>query len=89
MSYNRRTAGSGPTTFGFGGAPIDLSAVDYTVPNTVKGIVVVNTGNVICVPVSGSSITVTAAPVGFILPWHCVTITRTGTTATLATIAES
>jgi hypothetical protein len=87
MAYDRTTAGSGPVTFGFDGATIDLSVEDYTVPNTIKAIVVVATGNVICRPVNaGADITITGAPVGMILPWHCTKIERTGTTATLATV---
>jgi hypothetical protein len=86
MPYDRKDFTSGADSFGFGGAPISLGGGNYTVPDTVKGIVVVAAGNVVCTPVDGSDITITSAPVGFILPWHCVTIKQTGTTATLATI---
>lgn len=85
--FNRKTAGNSPMTFGFDGATIDLSSTNYTVPDTVKAIVVVAEGNVVCRPVeAGADITITSAPVGFVLPWHCVTIVRSGTTATLATV---
>jgi hypothetical protein len=87
MAYDRKSAGAGPATFGYDGATIDLSSADYTVPDTVKAIVVVATGNVVCRPVNaGADITITDAPVGFILPWHCTKIEQTGTTATLATV---
>jgi hypothetical protein len=87
MAYDRSTAGGGPSSFGFGGDTISLASTDYTVPSTVKAIVVVATGNVVCRAVNGAAdITITGAPVGFILPWHCLTIVKTGTTATLATI---
>ena len=87
MTYDRTTSGSGPATFGNDGATIDLSSTDYTVPATVKAIVVVATGNVVCRPVNaGADITITGAPVGMVLPWHCTKIEQTGTTATLATV---
>lgn len=87
MAYNRKTAGSGPDSLGFGGGPIDLSGGDYTVPDTVKGIVVVATGNVICRALNGSAdVTITGATVGMHLPFHCLAIRQTGTTATLAEI---
>jgi hypothetical protein len=86
MPYDRKDFTSGAESFGFGGAPISLAGGNYTVPDTVKGIVVVSSGNVVCTPVDGSDITITSAPTGFILPWHCVTIKQSGTTATLATI---
>ncbi len=87
MSYDRLTAGDGPATLGRDGATIDLGGGDYTVPNTVKAIVVVAAGNVVCRPLNaGADITITAAPVGYILPWHCTKIESTGTTATLATV---
>lgn len=87
MPYNRQDFTSGADTFGFGGAAIDLSSTDYTVPDTVKGIIVISTGNVVCRPVdAGADITITSVPAGFILPWHCSAIRRTGTTASLATI---
>lgn len=87
MTYDRTLAGSGPATYGFDGATISLAATDYTVPSTVKAIVVVATGNVVCRPVdAGADITITDAPVGMLLPWHCTKITKTGTTATLATV---
>lgn len=87
MTYNRNTAGDGPGTFGFGGATISLASTDYTVPDTVKAIVVVAAGNVVCRPVNASAdITITGATVGMVLPWHCQTIVKTNTTATLATV---
>jgi hypothetical protein len=87
MAYDRTTAGQGPGTYGYDGATIDLSTTDYTVPDTVKAIIVVAAGNVICRPVDAAAdITITDAPVGFVLPWHCTKIEMTGTTATLATV---
>lgn len=87
MPYNRNDFTSGADTFGFGGATINLASTDYTVPDTVKAIIVVNAGTVIFrAPDSGADITITSAPVGFVIPWHCSVIRRTGTTATLATI---
>lgn len=87
MTYDRSKAGQGPSTYGFDGATIDLSGGDFTVPATVKAIVVVATGDVICRPVNANAdITITDAPVGFVLPWHCSKIESTGTTATLATV---
>lgn len=87
MAYDRNEAGSGPASFGVDGAVIDLSTTDYTVPDTVKAIVVVAAGDVVCRPkLAGADITITAAPVGFVLPWHCTKIEMTGTTATLATV---
>lgn len=87
MAYDRNEAGSGPATFGVDGAEIDLSSTDYTVPNTVKAIIVIATGDVVCRPLNaGADITISDAPVGMLLPWHCTKITKTGTTATLATV---
>lgn len=87
MAYDRNEAGSGPATFGVDGATIDLGGGDYTVPDTVKAIVVVAAGDVVCRPLNaGADITITAAPVGMVLPWHCTKIESTGTTATLATV---
>lgn len=87
MPYDRNDFTSGADTFGFGGDVISLASVDYTVPDTVKGIIVTNAGNVVLRSRDGTAdITITSAPAGFILPWHCLLIRRTGTTATLATI---
>lgn len=87
MPYDRQDFTSGAESFGFGGDTISLASTDYTVPATVKGICVVATGNVVLRAVDGSAdITITGAPVGYILPWHASVIRRTGTTATLATI---
>lgn len=87
MPYDRNDFTSGSDTFGFGGDVISLASVDYTVPDTVKAIIVTNPGNIVLRSKDGTAdITITAAPVGFILPWHCLAIRRTGTTATLATI---
>lgn len=89
MSFNRELLNQGAWQYGLDGATIDLSGGDYTVPNNCKAIVVVATGDVICRPLNaGADITITGAPVGFILPWHCVTIVETGTTATLATVLD-
>ncbi|MDH6265553.1 hypothetical protein M2360_000943 [Rhizobium sp. SG_E_25_P2] len=87
MPYDRKTAGAGPGTFGLDGAAINLAGGDYTVPDTVKAIAVINAGNVVCRPLNASAdITITGAPVGMLLPWHCSAIRQTGTTATLATV---
>ena len=87
MPYNRQDFTSGADTFGFGGATISLAGGDYTVPDTVKGIVVTSAGTVVFRPVdSTADITMSALPVGYILPYHCRFIRQTGTTATLATV---
>lgn len=87
MPYNRQDFTSGADTFGFGGATISLAGGDYTVPDTVKGIVVTGAGTVVFRPVdSAADITMSALPVGYILPYHCRFIRQTGTTATLATV---
>lgn len=87
MPYDRQEFTSGATTFGFGGATINLALGDFTVNDTVKGIVVCNAGNVVVRPVdSGADVTFTALPSGYIIPYHCSFIRQTGTTATLATI---
>ena len=85
--YNRGNYSSGADTFAFNGAAISLVGGDYTVPDTVKGIAVVAAGNIVFRAADGSSdITITGAPVGYIIPWHCSVIRQTGTTATLATL---
>jgi hypothetical protein len=87
MPYDRKDFVSGADTFGFGGATISFAGGDYTVPDTVKGIVVTATGSVTFRPVdSGADITMTALPVGYVLPYHCSVVRSSGTTATLATI---
>ncbi len=76
-------------SYGFDGAEIDLSAGDFPVPDTVKGIMVVAEGDVVCRPKkAGADITIAGAPVGLMLPWHCSHIRQTsgGTTASLATV---
>jgi len=84
---DRRTSGSGPDTFGFGGDAIDLTGGDYPVPDTVKAITVVAAGNVVYRSVDGSAdITVTSAFVGYELRHHALIIRQSGTTATLATV---
>ena len=90
MAFNRMNHGiDDPAAFGRGGDTIDLSSTDFTVGANVKAIVVVAAGNVVCKPMKGSAnITITGAPVGMILPWHCKTIVRTSTTATLATVED-
>lgn len=86
MAYDRTVAGSGPSSFGWDGAAIPLAA-DFVVPDNVKAIVVIAAGDVVCRPKNaGADITITGAPVGFVLPWHCSKIERDGTTATLATV---
>lgn len=87
MPYNRQDFTSGADTFGFGGATINLGSGDFSVGDTVKAIVVVSTGSVVFRPVDGASdITITSAPVGYVLPWHASVIRQSGTTATLATV---
>lgn len=87
MSYDRKTAGSGPMTLGVDGIAIDLSTADYTVPDPVKGVVVTAAGNVVCRPLNATAdITLTDLPAGYVLPWHCQKIVRSGTTAGLATV---
>jgi hypothetical protein len=87
MAYDRNDFTSGADTFGFGGATINLSSTDFTVGNTVKAITVVSSGNIVFrAPDSAADITITGAPVGYVIPWHCSFIRRVGTTATLATI---
>ncbi len=87
MAFNRLTAANGASAFGTGGEPISLAATDFTVPETAKGVVVVAAGNVVLRTLKGAAdITITDAPVGWIPPWHCLAIRKTGTTATLATI---
>lgn len=87
MAYDRNDFTSGADTFGFSGATISVAGGDVTIGDTVKGIVVCATGNVVFRPVgSGSDITMTGLPAGYIIPYHIVTIRQTGTTATLATI---
>jgi hypothetical protein len=87
MSFDRNNYSSGADTFGFDGATISLAGGDYTVGNTVKAIVVAATGDVVFRPVDADAdITMTALPAGYIIPYHCLAIRQTGTTATLATI---
>lgn len=85
MTFNRNLDDN--WNMGRDGATISLASTDYTVPSTVKGIVVVAAGNVVCRPVGAAAdITITGATVGMLLPWHCKTIVKTNTTATLATV---
>jgi hypothetical protein len=87
MPYDRNAAGAGPLTLGVDGATIDLSATDFAVPDTVKAIVVVAAGNVVCRPLkAGADITLTGLPAGYVLPWHCTKVSKAGTTAALATV---
>lgn len=87
MAYDRTRAGSGPATIGNDGAVITYSGGTFVVGNTVKHIVITVAGNVVCRPLgAGADITLTAWPAGAFLPWHCLHITETGTTATLATV---
>jgi hypothetical protein len=87
MSYDRSTAGNGPQTMGWGGGPIDLSTADFQVPDTVKGVTLTSPGNVALRAVRGTvDIIMTNLPSGYVLPWHCSHIRKTGTTAALATI---
>lgn len=89
MSFNRELLDEDAFQYGKDGAVIDLGSSDYTVPSNCKGIIVVATGDVVCRPQRASAdITITGAPVGLILPWHCIKIEQTGTTATLATILD-
>jgi hypothetical protein len=76
--------------FGVDGAPIDLSAGDFVVPDSVTAIVLTSAGDVVCRAASGTEdITLTGLPAGYILPWRCSVIRQAGTTATLATILAS
>lgn len=88
MTWDRTKPGrNDPAAFGFDGAAIDLSGGDYTVPDTVKAIVVTERGDVVCRPVNASAdITLVDVPAGFILPWHCSKIEKDNTTAALATV---
>jgi hypothetical protein len=75
------------TSFGRDGATISLASTDFAVPADVRAIVVVAAGNVVFRPIEGDTdITITGAEVGFILPWRCSVIRKTGTTATVATL---
>ena len=86
MSYDRRSAGSGPQTLAPGGGPINLGGGDFTVPDSVKGIVVTSAGDVVFRALNGSAdITMAGLPAGYVLPWHCSHIRKSGTTAALAT----
>lgn len=86
--FNRNTQGrDDPFTFGADGETIDLGGGDYEPTANVKAIIVVAAGDVVCRPINASAdITITDAPAGFVLPWHCSKIEATGTTATLATV---
>lgn len=87
MAYDRKIAGSGPQTLGFGGAAIDLAGGDYAVPDRVKAIVLIGEGDVVFRPVSGTEdIAIGGLPAGYVLPWHCSHIRAAGTTAALATV---
>jgi len=87
MAYDRTRAGDGPATLGRDGATITYSDGAFAVPDTVKHIVLCTTGNVVCTPLNaGATITLTSWPAGAFLPWHCASITESGTTATLATV---
>jgi len=87
MSYNRTTAGGGPLTLGWGGAPINLADGDFAVPDTAKAVVVTADGDVVCRPVNATAdIIISGVPAGFLLPWHCAAIRQAGTTASLATV---
>lgn len=89
MAFDRKRAGSGPATFGNNGSAIDVSGGDYTVQDDVKAISVIATGDVVLRPRLGTEdITINDAPVGMLLPWHCLVIRQTGTTATLATVTD-
>lgn len=88
MTWDRTKHGRNDyDSWGFDGASISLAGGDFAVPDTVKSITVVAAGDVVCRPVNAAAdITITAAPVGYHLPWHCSFIRQTGTTATLATV---
>lgn len=89
MAFNRELLDPSAFHYGKDGATIDLGAGDFIVPNNCKGVVVVAAGNVVCRPQRATAdITITAAPVGYVLPWHCIKIESVGTTATLATILD-
>ena len=79
-----------PLDLGTSGEIIDLSGGDYVPAASVKAIIVVAVGNVICRPLNANAdITITGAPVGFVLPWYCSKIESSGTTATLATVTDA
>jgi len=87
MTYDRRNAGSGPLTLGTNGETIDLGPGDFVVPDSVKAIVITAGGNVVCKAMFGlADISMTGLPAGYVLPWHCSHIRKSGTTAKLATI---
>lgn len=87
MAYDRRTAGNGPGTIGYGGDVIDLSGGDFTVTSDVKHIACVAAGNVVYRAMNGlADIPVTGMPVMGTLPHHALVIRQTGTTATLVTV---
>lgn len=88
MTWDRTKHGRNDyDSFGFDGATVSLAGGDFTVPDTVKAIVVAKAGDIVCRPVNASAdITLTGWPAGATLPWHCSAIRQTGTTATLATV---
>lgn len=77
-------------TFGQAGATITPSDTE-DLANVSKGIVVCATGNVVVIPVNNAdeeTITFTAVPAGFIVPYFIRRVLSTGTTATVASIDE-
>ena len=65
MTYDRTSSLGDPAALGNDGAVIDLSSEDFEVPNTVKAIEVVATGDLVVIPLNaGASITIADAPVG-------------------------
>ena len=93
MSYDRDEYAATPHTFGRKGILVDISSEDSPIGAEVKAVVVVAAGNVVYCPAgndqSGSEdIIVTDAGVGFCLPHLPSFIRKTGTTATLCTVAD-
>lgn len=80
-----------PATFGHRGQVLDLSTADAPVGRDVKGLMVVAAGNLVYHPAgnaAGVDITITGAPVGLLIPHYVDVVRRTGTTASVATIAD-
>jgi hypothetical protein len=71
------------------GKAIDYSAADVDLDPYPLAVVVIKTGDLVVVPAKNAdadTVTITAAPVGFITPWRVRKVIKTGSTAELATI---
>lgn len=90
MTYDNSQFAATPYSVGRKGGTIDYSGGDVTLSTNVKGVVVVGEGNVVYRPIgeTSGSITVTSAPVGFLLPHLVGLIIQSGTTATLTTVED-